>query len=369
MRNLGIFIGSSHHTLVQAVQMPITSRSQFVLRLALMTIAMLAIFIVDTVTNLEIAIAVFYAIVILTASRALTRRALMTLGGVCGGMTVLSFLLTQHGAYHAGLINMGISLAAIAMTTGLVLNMQAAKAAAHEAQAQLLRIARIRRLEGLTTSIAHEVNQPLAAIATSGGACQRWLAQQPPNLDKARQALERIRCDADRASSIIARVRSLTKGGPPHKSAFAFNQAITDIIALSQVDIQRHGIHLETRFQPDLPDAWADRIQIQQVMANLLLNAIEAMSQAAMEPRRLLVASTRQDDMIVGAVTDSGAGIPVQMQAHLFDAFWTTKEQGMGVGLSISRAIIEANGGQIWAQSAQPRGTTFQFSVPVAKKD
>jgi len=343
----------------------LTSRSQFVLRLALITIAISAIFVVDTVTNLEIA----NASVILTASRTLTRRGLITLGGTCGGMTVLSFLLTQHGAYHAGLINMGISIAAIVMTTSLVLNIEAARAAAHEAQAQLMRIARIQRLEGLTTSIAHEINQPLAAIVTSGDACQRWLAQQPPNLDKARQALERIRHDADRASGIIARVRNLTQGGPPHKHAFAFNQAMAEIIALSQSEMQRHGIHLETRFTPDLPNAWADRIQIQQVMANLLLNAIEAMAQITDQPRKLRVTSAIHDGMIVGTVTDSGVGIPVQMPAHLFDAFWSTKEQGMGIGLSISRTIIEANGGQIWAQSAQPRGAMFQFSVPIAKQD
>ncbi|MGB6007094.1 sensor histidine kinase [Castellaniella sp.] len=346
--------------------MPNHPRAQSVLTLVLIAVAMAAIFVADTTTSLEVAAAVFYTAVILTASRALGRRALIVLCALCIGMTVVSFGLTPHGAHEAGLINMSISIAAIIITAYLVLKMASAREAAHEAQAQLMRIARVQSLEGLTTSIAHEVNQPLAAIVTSGNACQRWLAQQPPNVDKARQALERILADAGRASSIIARVRSLTRGEPPQRGAFGFNAALLEIIALSQAEIDRNGIRLTTRFPADLPCAWADRIQIQQVVANLVLNAIEAMAAAPAHARTLQIASRLEDGALVGSVADSGAGIASGMHEHVFDAFWTTKEQGVGVGLSISRAIIEANGGRIWAQPNHPGGAMFQFSVPVA---
>lgn len=211
-----------------------------------MAVVMAVIFVVDTATSYEVAAAVFYTGVILTAARALNRRALIALAAVCLVLTVVSLAFTPHGDLRYGLINMVISIAAIVMTTYLILKMEAARTAAHNAQAQLMRIARVKSLEGLTTAIAHEVNQPLAAIVTSGNASQRWLAQEPPNLDKARQALDRILSDAGRASNIIARVRSLTKGEPPHKSAFEFNKAVSEVVALSQAEMERYNILLAT---------------------------------------------------------------------------------------------------------------------------
>jgi len=345
------------------------ARRQTILNVMLIVSAMAGIFIVDTLLSLEIAVAVFYTLIILVASRTLRRHALLASSALCCGLTVLSFLLTEYGAYHAGLINLGISLAVIVMCTYLVVKMAAARAAAHDAQTQLMRIARIKSLAGLTTAIAHEVNQPLAAIATSGNACQRWLAQQPPNLDKARQALTRICLDAERASRIIARVRSLTKGEPPQRSTFALNDAIVEVITLSRADIHRHGVELHIRLCADLPDAWADRTQVQQVVANLLLNAIEAMTTASVSVRRLWVTTALRQNFIVVSVADSGPGISPQIRPHLFEAFWTTKAHGVGVGLSLAHAIIEANGGQIAAHQApeeQGGGAMFEFSVPVA---
>jgi signal transduction histidine kinase len=232
-----------------------------------------------------------------------------------------------------------------------------------------MRIARVKSLEGLTTSIAHEVNQPLAAIVTSGNACQRWLAQEPPNLDKARQALDRILSEAGRASKIIARVRSLTRGEPPHRSEFDFNKAILEIVALSQAEMERNGTHLATELSSDLPLAFADRVQIQQVVGNLLLNAIEALASVPAATRSIRIASQIEDNAIVLAVFDSGVGIPAGMYEHLFEAFWTTKEEGIGVGLSISRAIVEANGGQIWAEPNGGAGAVFRFSVPTTLQE
>lgn len=331
-----------------------------------MAVAMAAIFAADTATRYEVAAAVFYALVIMAAAGAVGRRGLIALAGTCILLTVVSLAFTPHGNLRSGLINMGISIAAIAMTTYLILKMEAARTAAHDAQARLMRIARVKSLEGLTTSIAHEVNQPLAAIVTSGNACQRWLAQDPPNLDKARQALERILGDAGRASSIIARVRSLTRGEPPHRTRFEFNQAIAEVIVQSRAEMERNGIVLETELHAGLPPALADRVQIQQVVGNLVLNAIEAMATVPVRARLLRIASEPGDKAIMLCVSDSGPGLPAGVREHLFEAFWTTKPEGIGVGLSISRAIVEANGGQLWAEPAPAGGASFRFTVPAA---
>lgn len=337
-----------------------------VLRIALIVAVMAVIFAVDTTTRYEVAAAVFYAVVILTTARLLGRRALVALCAACVALTVASLVFTPHGDLRSGLVNMGISVAAIVMTTWLVLKMETARAAAHEAQAQLLRIARIKSLEGLTTSIAHEVNQPLAAIVTSGNACQRWLAQEPPNLERARQALERILADAGRASGIIARVRSLTRGEPPQRSAFDFNDAVQEVLALSQAGMEINRIALTVELADGLPPALADRVQVQQVVGNLLLNAIDALGPVPAAARRLRVGSAHDGEAILFTVADSGVGIVPGMSEHLFDAFWTTKDEGIGVGLSISRAIIEANGGRIWAEPAAPGGAVFHFRLPAA---
>ncbi|MHA3904597.1 sensor histidine kinase [Castellaniella sp. WN] len=336
------------------------------LKLTLIGTVMAAILVADTRTNYEVAAAVFYTVVILAVSRLLRRRWLIAFSAVCIGLTALSFALTPHGHFRMGLVNTGISIASIIITTYLILKMEAARTAAHDAQAQLMRIARVKSLEGLTTSIAHEINQPLAAIVASGNACQRWLAQEPPHLDKARQALERILGDAGRASSIIARVRSLTQGEPPDKSAFDFNQAVMEVIAQSQAEIDRNGIILETDLRADLPPAFADRVQIQQVVGNLVLNAIEAMLPVSTRTHVMRITSSIEGGTISLAIADSGVGFSAGVHGHLFEAFWTTKPEGIGVGLSISRAIIEANGGQIGAESMAAGGAVFRFTVPAA---
>jgi signal transduction histidine kinase len=349
--------------------MPTSPSTHRPLKLALMALALAAIFVADTSTSYEVAAAVFYAVVILTAARVLARRALAVLCAVCIGLTVFSFALTPHGDLRAGLINTGISIAAIVMTTYLVLKMEAARTAAHAAQAQLMRIARVKSLEGLTTSIAHEVNQPLAAIVTSGNAGQRWLAQEPPNLDKARQAIERILGDADRASQIIERVRGLTRGEPPRKSEFEFNPAILEVVALSRSEMERHGIALALDLADGLPPAFADRVQIQQVVGNLVLNAIQAVTAASPQAGTIRIGSAAREGAIELSVADSGAGITPEVREHLFEAFWTTKAEGIGVGLSISRAIVEANGGQIWAQPHEGAGAVMRFRVPAAARE
>ena len=338
-------------------------------RLTLIAVVMAAIFLIDTNTSYEVAVSVFYTCVILAGVRVLSRPALIALTGLCVVITLLSFGITPHGDYRAGLTNLSISIVSILITGYLVLKMEAARAAAHDAQVQLSRIARVKNLESLTTSIAHEINQPLAAIVTSGNACRRWLDHDPANLDKARQAIGRILADASRVDSIIARVRSLTRGEPPRQSAFAFNRAIEEVVAMAQEEVERGGIVLTLDLSPDLPQALADRIQIQQVMSNLILNAIEATMPMPVSRRTIRVGSARQADKLVFCVSDSGIGLPAASDEHMFEAFWTTKKTGMGVGLSISRAIVEANGGHIQGASNPSGGAIFMFGVSTADKE
>lgn len=348
------------------MRMPLQYRRM--LSLAGMVLVMAAIFVADTLTEYAVAVAVFYSVVILAAVSLLTVRAAIALACVCIVLTVVSFYLTPAGLYKVGLVNSGISIVAISITTWLALKTEAAQAAAHDAQARLLRIARVTSLGGLTASIAHEVNQPLAAIVTSGNACQRWLAQDPPNMDKALQALDRILSDAHRASEIIDRVRSLTKGEKPRKSAFDLPLAVGEIVSMSRGEIERHGIALETFIDDALPPVLADRVQIQQVIGNMLLNAMEAVASGPAHRKDIRISTSMPDgSSVLFCIEDAGCGLSPEAIDHLFDAFWTTKEGGIGLGLSISRTIVEANGGKIWAESNASGGATFRFSVPIAK--
>ncbi len=356
-------------------RMQLVASTHRILKLALLAGCLAAIFVADTTTNYEVAVPMFYTAVILVGSRMLHPRALVVLAGICVGLTVLSMLMTPSGNLRTGIINMAISVAAVTVTTYLLIKMEATRAIAAkaQAQAQLIRMARIQSMEGLTTSIAHEVNQPLAAIVTSGNACQRWLAQQPPNIDKAHAALERILADAERASSTIARVRSLTRGDPPRKAPFAFNAAVQEIISLSQAELGQRHIALVVDLAPNLPPALADRVQVQQVIGNLMLNAMQAMDAVALHSRILQIRTQRDGAAILLSIADTGVGLSADGEGHLFDAFWTTKEDGVGVGLSISRTIVEANGGRIWAEPrssvAGQSGAVFRFTVPAAAQE
>jgi len=336
------------------------------LRLSVAAFAMAAIFLVDTLTHYEVAVAVFYSLIMLAAAAELTRRQLMRLCLVCIALTLLSFVLSTSGAMRAGLINSVISLAAIGATTWLALKRAAAEHAAHAAQAQLLRLARIQNLEGLTSSIAHEINQPLAAIVTSAHAARRWLEQTPAQSDKARQTLERIVRDASRASAVIARVRRLTRGEAVTPQVFDLHAALHDVLALAQGELQRAGIVLHLDLAATPARVLADRVQIQQVIGNLLLNAVQAMQTVDVARRRLVIATQHLDAAVQLTLRDTGPGVSADAAAHVFDAFWTTKTDGIGIGLSLARGIVEAHGGRIWVQRAPEGGAMFAFTVPLA---
>ena len=240
-----------------------------------------------------------------------------------------------------------------------------AEEALREAQAELAHVTRVLTLGEMTASIAHEVNQPLAGVTTNGNAGLRWLARDPPNLEEARECLKRIIRDGNRASEVIARMRTFARKATPQKAPLAINDVIAEVLALADSELRRHGVALHTDLAPVLPPVLADRIQLQQVLLNLLLNGMEAMRGVTDRPRALLVRSQPEEaDAIRIAVQDAGTGIAPQDLERVFTAFFTTKPAGLGMGLAISRSIVEAHGGRLWATPNDGPGATVQCTLP-----
>src|SRR5882757_8078506 len=235
-----------------------------------------------------------------------------------------------------------------------------------DAQMELARATRVTTLGELTASIAHEVNQPLGAVVNAAAACRRWLDGGTPNLEEARCAVDWIVNEGNRASEVIRRVRALANKTDIEKVPLDINDVIKDIIALVQRELASQQVSLRMELAPALPMTLGDRVQLQQVMINLVMNGIEAMQSTTDRPRELVIRS-RQDDAhgVLVSVTDCGVGISAENADRLFNAFFTTKASGMGMGLSICRSIIEAHGGRLWATANVPYGATFQFTLPV----
>jgi C4-dicarboxylate-specific signal transduction histidine kinase len=234
------------------------------------------------------------------------------------------------------------------------------------ARTELERMARLTTLGEMTTSIAHEVSQPLGAMVASAGACARWLAADPPAMAEARAALDNIVADGKRAREVIARIRALTKRQAPRKDWLDINQEVVNVLALTEHELRSHDIVLRTDLRGTLPRVAGDRVQLQQVLLNLIVNAVEAMSGVHDRPRELTIVSRLDDpDAVLVEVRDSGAGLDPQRAEQVFEAFYTTKTEGIGIGLSISRSIIEAHGGLLSASANAPYGAVFRFSLPV----
>jgi len=234
-----------------------------------------------------------------------------------------------------------------------------------EVQMELAHANRVTAMGQLTGSIAHEINQPLAAIVINAQASLRWLARQPPDLDEVRPLLTEIVENGTRAGEVVHRIRDLIKKAPPQLNVLAINDPIEEVIELTRGEAMKNRVLVTAELADDLPLVRGDRVQILQVMLNIIINAIEAMSSVSAESRELLI-STRiaeAGDVLV-IVRDSGPGLEVIDHQSIFDAFYTTKAAGLGMGLSICRSIIEAHGGRLWASSNQPRGAMFQFTIP-----
>ena len=224
---------------------------------------------------------------------------------------------------------------------------------------------RVATMGQLTASIAHEVNQPIAAAVTNANAALRWLSAQRPDLDETRQALGRIVENGDRAGAVISRIRALIQKAPPRKDGVAINDAILEVVALTHGEAVKNGVSVRTELAEGLPTIEGDRVQLQQVILNLIVNAIEAMSGTEEAPRDLLISTEKDEpDGVLVAVRDSGPGLAPENLDRLFDAFYTTEANGMGMGLSICRSIIDAHGGRLWASANEPRGAVFQFTAP-----
>jgi PAS domain S-box-containing protein len=243
-----------------------------------------------------------------------------------------------------------------------------AEDALRDAQTELAHVTRVLALGELTASIAHEVNQPLAAIVTNGQASLRLLSRETPDLDGTREALEAMIKDGIRASEVIKRIRGLMKKSIPGKALLNINETIREVIALSVGELARNQVSLQTELEPDLPPVLADRVQVQQVVLNLVLNANEAMAGIDKRSRRLLISSEKgAADNVVVSVLDSGSGFSADDSERIFEAFFTTKSKtgGLGLGLSISRTIIEGHGGRLWASPNKVKGATFRFTLPI----
>ncbi len=238
------------------------------------------------------------------------------------------------------------------------------------AQAELAHANRVATMGQLTASVAHEVSQPIAATGLNAQAALRWLGAQPPNLNEVRQILGQITDDSKRAGDVISRIRDLIKKAPPRKEGLEINEAILEVIALTRGEVVQNGVSVRTQLAEGLPLIQADRVQLQQVILNLIINAVEAISGASEGARELLI-STGGDasNGVLVSLRDSGPGLDPASLERLFDAFYTTKSSGLGMGLSICRSIIEAHRGRIWAGANEPRGAVFHFTLPLEREE
>jgi C4-dicarboxylate-specific signal transduction histidine kinase len=235
-----------------------------------------------------------------------------------------------------------------------------------DGQMQLAHANRIATMGQLAASLAHEVTQPIGAALINAETAQRWLTVSPPNIANGRQSIDRIVADIRRAADIVGRIHDLAKKTPAHRQNLEINEVALEIIGLMRSEMSNNGVSVQTRLTDGLPSIWGDRVQLQQVILNLMMNAIEAMSEGTEGSRELLISTdTAEADGVIVAVTDSGPGLPLANFERVFEAFYTTKGSGLGMGLSICRSIVEAHGGRLWATPNQPHGAVFSMMLQI----
>jgi C4-dicarboxylate-specific signal transduction histidine kinase len=324
------------------------------------------IFLIDTLSSLHFAVASLYVIVVLIAAHDLHRRGVVITGVTCAFLTVFSYVI-DHGFVVDGtaLLRSAVSLVSILIATMLVLRNVSAEEAYREAQLELAHANRVATMGQLTASIAHEVSQPITAAVTYALTARRLLSAEPPDLHEVDDVLSLIVKEGNRAGEVVGRIRALIKKAPARKDAVAINDAILEVIALTRTEAANNSVSVRTQLAEGLPRVQGDRVQLQQVLLNLIINAIEAMRHAGEEERELLISTVGIEPKSVRVgVRDTGPGLSPESLPRLFEPFYTTKPDGMGMGLSICRSIIEAHGGRLWATGCEPRGALFQFTIP-----
>ena len=235
-------------------------------------------------------------------------------------------------------------------------------------QTELTHANRLATLGQLTASITHEVKQPLAAALLNTQAALRFLDHQPPDVERGKTAMDRAVRDCMRAAEVVERTRALVQKEPVRKDSVEINEAISEVIGLTHNEVLKNGVEVQTQLAEGLPVIRGSRVQLQQVMLNLIVNAVEAMSQTSDSRRELLISTKAQADCVLVAVRDSGPGLAEDAIERAFEAFYTTKSSGLGMGLSICRSIIEDHGGRLWAAANEPNGAAFQFTVPFSQR-
>jgi C4-dicarboxylate-specific signal transduction histidine kinase len=258
-------------------------------------------------------------------------------------------------------------LATIGSQIGQFIERKRAEEALRQLESDLAHMNRLSTMGELAASLSHEIMQPIASARNNARAAQNFLDKQPPDLGEVREALSCVVGDTDRAGDIIDRIRGHIKKAPPRKEQFDLNEAIDEVIVLGRNAVIKNGVSVQTRLSEGLFPVHGDRVQLQQVVLNLILNAVEAMGSVEGAPRELLISAEQDHAGVLVAVRDSGPGLDPSHLERVFDTFYTTKSSGMGMGLSISRSIIKAHGGRLWAEANEPRGTIFQFTLPAVQ--
>jgi NO-binding membrane sensor protein with MHYT domain/anti-sigma regulatory factor (Ser/Thr protein kinase) len=282
----------------------------------------------------------------------------------------LSHSVTVSSLGTTGIITVTLLVLGFAILSSVVdrrFHAQALELALAQTMVELARVGRATSLGELAASIAHEINQPIGAVANSASACLRWLATQPPNLEEAQIAAARTVREATRAGEVITRIRALLRNEPPTMERVDLNEVIREVLTLAGNEIEKRRIAVKTAFAAEAPAVLGDRVQLQQVILNLITNAIAAMISVEDHPRELRIETAADSGTVQVSVQDTGVGLGHEDVEQLFRPFFTTKRGGMGMGLSISRSIIEAHGGRLWAASRSRRGAVFQFSLPIAE--